>query len=124
MHDGPLTGDPRAVRARLETAIDGLPRHPGRDIPAGREGAVYHRALSDGREITVYPLVMSTGRVCVGEQASHTYDDAYCYETVELAVLAASVWDGDGDPPEGWFRHVGSGRRRPAGDPGREYIQA
>jgi hypothetical protein len=38
------------------------------------------------------------------------------------AVLAAHEWDGTGEPV-GWMRHPQTGRRRPDGDPAREYIQ-
>lgn len=30
-------------------------------------------------------------------------------------------WDGTGEP-DGWMRHPVSGRRRPGGDPGKEYV--
>ena len=33
---------------------------------------------------------------------------------------AALGWDGNGEP-EGWYRHVPSGRRRPGGDPAKEH---
>jgi hypothetical protein len=39
------------------------------------------------------------------------------------AVLAFVQWEGqEGTEPEGWMRHVQSGRRRPGGDPTQEYI--
>lgn len=30
-------------------------------------------------------------------------------------------WNGEGEP-EGWYRHRKTGRRRPGGDPEKEYI--
>ncbi len=30
-------------------------------------------------------------------------------------------WEGEGEPT-GWFRHPRTGRRRPDGDPEREYV--
>lgn len=32
------------------------------------------------------------------------------------------TWNGKGDPMDGWVRHLGSGRRRPGGDPDREFV--
>jgi hypothetical protein len=43
------------------------------------------------------------------------------YDLVPTAVNAARRWDGEGEP-EGWVRHPVSGRRRPGGDPGQEYV--
>lgn len=51
------------------------------------------------------------------------YDDRWCYTDDLAPVLLAMVeWDGKGDP-FGWQRHPSTGRRRPDGDPAREYIE-
>lgn len=39
------------------------------------------------------------------------YADRYCYQTEQGAISALKDWDGIGDP-EGWHRHVSTGRRR------------
>jgi hypothetical protein len=36
-------------------------------------------------------------------------------------VRALHEWDGE-DDPDGWVRHLNSARRRPGGDPAREYV--
>lgn len=88
-----------------------------------REGALYERPLDDGRELVVYPMLY-TFRLCIGAQGATTYDDAWCYDSAAAAVLAAQAWDGAGtDPPHGWHRHINSGRRRPGGDPNREFVR-
>lgn len=53
-----------------------------------------------------------------------TYDDTWIYDVgqADAAWRAALGWDGY-DEPEGWYRHVQSGRRRPDGDPAREFVQ-
>jgi hypothetical protein len=38
-------------------------------------------------------------------------------------VRALKEWDGKGDPPDGWMRNPYDGRRRPDGDPARQYIE-
>jgi hypothetical protein len=51
-----------------------------------------------------------------------TLDDFWCYEGAK-GLVGIAVWDGVGDdPPGGWHRHGGSGRRRPDGDASREYV--
>lgn len=51
------------------------------------------------------------------------YADRWCYETRESAEAALDKWAGNiGTEPDGWHRHPDSGRRRPDGDPAREYF--
>jgi hypothetical protein len=38
-----------------------------------------------------------------------------------VAVAAMYMWDGEDEPKE-WMRHPSSGRRRPDGDPSKEYV--
>lgn len=118
-----LYGDAFDVMRRVITAVDASQIQTSGLIPPGRDGALYYRAGADGREITVYPLVMGTVRLTVGDQGACSFDDGWCYAYPAAGLLAAMCWDGHGDPPEGWFRHLRTGRRRPAGDPAREYIQ-
>lgn len=53
-----------------------------------------------------------------------TYDDTWIYdvEQVDAGWRAALGWDGGGEPG-GWYRHVQSGRRRPDGDPAKEFVR-
>lgn len=53
------------------------------------------------------------------------YEDRWCYQTQDLALEGAQDWyrrDYEGEPV-GWHRHHKTGRRRPGGDPEKEYIQ-
>jgi hypothetical protein len=86
-----------------------------------REGCIYERELGDGRELTVRPMIFTT-RLSIGPAGEEYLDDGWCYEDPQAAVEAAKTWDGEGDPPVGWHRHVTSGRRRPGGDPTKEYV--
>ncbi len=45
----------------------------------------------------------------------------WCYETEEAATAALEKTE-EGAEPEGWFRHLETGRRRPDGDSEKEYI--
>jgi hypothetical protein len=49
------------------------------------------------------------------------YDDGWWYDDFESAVRGLNEWNGEGEP-EGWYRHRKTGRRRPGGDPDKEYI--
>lgn len=90
---------------------------------ADLERSIAHRVLENGMELTVYPMLF-TFRLCLGPAGAPTYDDAWCYHKADDAVRACEEWDGEGDdPPFGWHRHIGTGRRRPDGDPSKEYIQ-
>lgn len=83
-----------------------------------------------------YPVVQvkADGNVCALAQMAFTwailseccyagYADRWCYADPLKAIVAFATWNGeDGTEPEGWHRHPGSGRRRPDGDPEREYV--
>jgi hypothetical protein len=84
-------------------------------------GAIFLRVLPDGQEVAVVRVLFGF-RVCIGAYGQDTFNDAYCFEQLPVAIAAASSWTGEGDLPEGWHRHIGSGRRRPGGDPALEHI--
>jgi hypothetical protein len=86
-----------------------------------RPGILYARELEDGYEVTVVPQMFNV-RLCIGNVGADDYHDAYCYPNLAICLCAAVLWDGKGDPHEGWHKHIGSGRRRPGGDPEKEYI--
>lgn len=94
------------------------------EIDAADRELVVVRDLHDGRELTVQNIGASQGRLTVGQRPSQGYyADAYDYPTIALAWRALLSWDGYGDAPLGWTRHLGSGRRREDGDPARERIE-
>lgn len=81
-----------------------------------------HKDLGNGVYAGVKPLLfhwtLLTG--IIGNTSS--YEDRYCYQTLVGAIDAMVAWNGNGDPV-GWHRHPRSGRRRPDGDPAREYVE-
>lgn len=81
---------------------------------------LHRKEMPDGREALVVPR-MFNALISVGPPGADWYDTHWCYETPGQALMALEEWDGTGEP-EGWFRHAGSGRRRPGGDPEKEYI--
>ena len=48
----------------------------------------------------------------------------WCYETKDQADSGLEDMEFDAVEPEGWFRHVETGRRRPDGNPDKEYISS
>lgn len=62
--------------------------------------------------------------VVIGTIGSPMFDETWCYEDRPSALAAVAAWDVDGGQvePEGWHRHIRTGRRRPGGDPTKEYI--
>ena len=91
--------------------------------PITREGAIYQRALGDGREVCVIPKIYTIS-LTVGQVGDLSgYTTHYCYKSPIEAVMEAASWDPAIDAePSGWFRNPQTGRRRPDGDPSKEYI--
>lgn len=87
----------------------------------GRSAYAYARDLGDGRGVWVMPMMFGNGRLVVGGLDGMFLDDFWCYDSVVMACAHAIVWDGVGEP-EGWKRHIRSGRHRPDGDPTKEYV--
>ena len=52
------------------------------------------------------------------------YNDRYCYETLSVALRALVEWRNRGfeGEPIGWHRETRTARRRPGGDPTKEYV--
>lgn len=88
------------------------------------EGAIGWKNLDDGRVIVAYNMIYNM-RICVGPQMGFGYDRGWCYpkHSVGIVIAALHAWDGNNDPPDGWMKEVGTGRRRPDGDPSREYVE-
>lgn len=87
-----------------------------------RPGAILVRDLSNGLEAVVYPEITGTARLGVGVRYAPDLDDEWQYASQQEAVRAALAWDGTGEPT-GWYRHRPTGRRRPDGDPAREFVR-
>jgi hypothetical protein len=47
------------------------------------------------------------------------YTDGWCFDRNRIldALIAAATWDGAGDPPGAWKKHVTTGRRGPGAGP-------
>jgi hypothetical protein len=84
---------------------------------------LYYRRLSNGDEITVWPLLFDKWQLSVGPSEFPVFNATYHYADQGRALAAAEAWDGQGDPLAGWFRHIQSGRRRENGDPASETVR-
>jgi hypothetical protein len=79
------------------------------------------KSLGNGLYVGIKPLLFHWTMI-VGEIGDRTtYADRWCYVNRSKAEAAIAAWDGFGEP-QGWHRHPSTGRRRPDGDPEREYI--
>lgn len=76
----------------------------------------------DGKPVFVLPFIFTTAIITADGPGS--YDNRWCYgRDAREAILAARTWLEQGAPePEGWHRHIPSGRRREGGDPATECI--
>jgi hypothetical protein len=82
-----------------------------------------HRPLEDGRLLALQPLLFDGWRLhVVRDGIAETSSDVYDFQESSWALDALQGWSGEGEP-EGWYRHKPSNRRRPDGDPTKEYVQ-
>lgn len=79
------------------------------------------KAIGDGLYAAIKPLMFHWTMIVgqIGDRFG--YEDRWCYANREKAEAALHAWDGTGEP-SGWHRNPRTGRRRPDGDPTREYI--
>lgn len=94
-------------------------------IRAYQEGAVHlhERDLGDGRTLYLCQMLLGNVRLNIGNTGNKTgYFDGYCFHDADAAWRAVLGWDGQ-EEPDGWVRHLKSGRRRPDGTPESEFIQ-
>jgi hypothetical protein len=71
--------------------------------PSHRDGAQAEKILSDGREATLYALLMGSGRILIGPPGDMGGDEEFMFYTYEDACRAILQWDGYGQP-QGWTR--------------------
>ncbi len=86
------------------------------------QGFIARKDLADGRYITLTPQLFATLLTISQAGDECGWSEAYTYEDPEKAVESFEAWNGNGDPCDGWIRHIPSNRRRKGGDPNREHI--
>jgi hypothetical protein len=87
--------------------------------------AIAVKEFADGRVIDVvvnYPRHVLIAETRADEIGWGVYDNVWQYQSTEAAIDALSAWDGTAEP-QGWYRHYNTNRRRPGGDPAKEYIR-
>lgn len=83
------------------------------EAEAFMEDRTPYRELQPGYGLWVVPMLFNY-RICIGPIDSAQYDDAWCYQTRELAERAADEWDPKTSPePSYWHKHPTTGRRSP-----------
>jgi hypothetical protein len=97
-------------------------RHPElAAIWSSEQGYSDYKEFSNGREACINRMNF-TFAILV-DLSDYGYGDHWCYHNVWDAMEALASWDGaEGTEPQGWHRHPTTGRRRPDGDPGKEYV--
>lgn len=82
------------------------------------------RDLRDGTYVMIRPLLFHWMMIRGDFEDLIGYWDRWCYADEAGARAAFDAFPENPNPgyePEGWHRHPPSGRRRPDGDPAREY---
>lgn len=90
--------------------------------PNERLSCQFYRELENGKDISVYREFQDESKLCISEIGSVGIDDAWYYPTLRQAIDAALLWNGVGDPIDGWNRNLKSNRWRKGGDPALERI--
>jgi hypothetical protein len=100
-------------------ALETIARHAWR---AGDE-TLFLRQIAPGQFLFVYGWRAYGLQLAVGMGDGY-FSDSWIYDVEQRQAgwRAALGWDGQGEP-EGWYRHPQSGRRRPEGDPSREFVR-
>lgn len=76
-----------------------------------------------GQYVAVIPMIFTVALVAghVGDDSG--YEDRWCFSGAAAAIAGAVQWHASTEvEPSGWHRHPPSGRRRPDGDPAREFV--
>jgi hypothetical protein len=108
------------------TTIEQLVEEPGtlavRTLDDGR--VLASRMKLNGPELTISrPEDLELGIVSdAWEYACGPGGYPHLHAAMRAVHDAFCDWSGDGEP-DGWTRHVATGRRRPAGDASQEYVR-
>jgi hypothetical protein len=96
----------------------------GRQAVAAGAEYLHVRPLPSGRAVYLMPHSFGGMRLNIGTPGNLWLDDEWHYQGEQWleAWRAALGWDGEGEP-EGWYRHPETGRRRPGGDPAKEFVR-
>lgn len=96
-----------------------------KEVAAFLRGAVTWKEAADGSMIDVIALMHGYANIAITtpfDMLFNVYSDVWQYQSVQAALAAHDAWDGVGEPT-GWYRHPASGRRRPDGDPAKEFVR-
>jgi hypothetical protein len=79
------------------------------------------RRLDNGDWITLQKMLGQNYRISLGDGWMNIHSN-YCYHSAGPAHECFLSWDGEDDPPEGWYKHIETGRRRPDYTKGSEIV--
>jgi hypothetical protein len=82
------------------------------------DGYSDYKEFPNGNNACIQRLMFT--HAILSELTTMYHGDRWCYHNYEDAKAALDAWNGEGEPT-GWHRHPTSGRRRPEGDPAKEY---
>jgi len=95
-----------------------LTRERGVEI-AAKNGYTDYCMFADGRDAAIVRFAFT--HAIIADLTEWGHGERWCYTSYCDAKRALDAWDGAGEP-NGWFRHPDTARRRPDGDPSREYF--
>lgn len=111
----------RAAVELMQDAHDSASAETGPDICAAN-GYTDYLVFPNGQDACITKLTFTYAILAGIERWG--YDRRWCYETYTDALRGLVEWsmrNGEGEPT-GWHRDPTTGRRRPDGDPSKEYV--
>lgn len=94
------------------------------DAMCAENGYLAPTPMGDGKWCALYRFVFTVAILKGSMFDDCGYEDRWCYDGFYKAAVGLAGWIARGfeEEPTGWHRHPDSGRRRPDGDPSKEYV--
>ncbi len=87
------------------------------------DGCFTRKDLGEGFYGQIMPMLLGNWRLCLGRYDDEVnVENAWCYHGLLRAAQALADWTDPDKEPDGWVRNPQTGRRRPDGDPAKEYV--
>lgn len=112
--------EPQSHTEPVEQEVINLARREGLAAYSGNQWWWYRRELPHGRVLHLAPGGHNS-RLTLSLVDAVGPEGSWCYTAYDEAWQAVLGWNGEGDPPDGWIRHIQSGRRRHDGTTATEF---
>lgn len=97
-----------AVDDALRIALDGTANAEAERNDGNAATLAWVYDTPDETRVVVYRMLFGNARLCIGPMSWYEYDAGYCYDGVDLAIVAAVEWITGGceGEPAGWKKNL------------------